>query len=424
VSVKAGKITLPAAGPFSVTDVGFQPQLVFFVWADATVEDSWTTSGFINGGMGVAGLSGDGGTIINSQAAESWGGGGNTMSSTYLTENVAWARSSHSGGGWAFKVTSFNSDGFTMDYAEGFSSGATGKIVYYCALADLAHVGHKYFWHGSGGQSKDFGWPPDVYLMCGSGGESPPSAENSQWNFTASDYCGWGMGFFTTEGRDFNMSQANQTSQPTNGGWISGANPLLVEDSVAGLLVYDSLSYALSGNTLSCGVDADSGALLSTHVLSGVDGDRGSVTPSSSVDGTVAVTHPVDGPGADLSPPQVVIFHCPQEPANDDGSDTKGGRAIGFVTPDFQCVAAWGGDEGTQTARFISSNRAWVSNFVSPSMGASDSSAGQAALDANGFTLTTKENGKTMQGLNWLALGAIPGGAVTRHLLPILGVGS
>jgi hypothetical protein len=409
MAVKAGKMVLTGAS--QSVSLPFDPQFVIFLTSDSTAEDSWVSSGVKNGGLGLVSYKNfpTDLTIINSWTGSTWDS--NAMCGAFIHGNCLWCRATAGGGGYAFAVTSM-SGGFTISYAPGFTAGASGKIVYYCAFGELDHVGQGFFYNLS--NTEVLGWEPNAHFATGMGDTSgnAPTPPNFGLAFADADFGGYAMG---TSGNDVWVSQGTLDGNDGSGfnedGLIKGliTAEVFVTDDVG--LSYTSTELR---SAVDQGVDPNRGARLSGHALGGVAAHGvSSHYPTATIDSPEVVP---------LTITPDVVFFMTRQPSNSGTADYRGGRAVGLATADFRCVVGYGGDYGTESYKFSSSQRAWISNFTDAPM-ASGVSAGTASLGpGQAFTSTTKENGKSMQSNFYLAIGTPS--ARRRHLLPILHAGA
>ena len=463
MQVKAGKMVLPngagLADPaigWSVTGIGFKPQAILFIWCDSDTEDVWTadTSSAVLGGMGIAceinsedpqpGPAGTG--IGNSCTMNIWSGQQPGCSSSLRVCAIAREEMS-STVGWAFSVRSFDSDGFTCRYAQipesnylgyglpsiPYQDGATGKIVYYLALADI-QVAHNplHILTADGSEVLDLGWLPRGVVETTGAGPSWLELDFDSYGFQIFDDATDSVEKSLWISKGLGPRNMFILGRIDGDWWDFQASSVVYNNGSRWkqFYGYDNFSYTgpatKYGEWLTQGVDSitnrwhwdwvDGGSHMDTNLGQMVYGDLAvSDIGSIDLDPDVGDTHLQT---LNIHPEALVIMSSANGPYYKYGFTwwTDGVRigqtSIGFVTDDFQCVVCWGGGIRQNGGRFQSSSAAWVSNCVNPGAWGTVKTYGDANLIWDGFEYTMLYHDSGFPGkIAYWALGdALPNG--------------
>lgn len=348
--------------------------------------------------------SGDRESLRNSQISEIWTT--NVAASAFLGNLVAWIRSSAGVSGWAVFTSSFDDDGFTLEYSSGFSTGGPGKRAYYIAGdADYEEVGAVLPWV-PGSSSYEVGWEPMAYFGVGSGGGVGAAGGLQNVGFVdmsvpaviAGD---WGE--YTDDGLDMNtvwrgILDPNVDVQSWYGNFSGVGTATIIEETQSVGVQFASDFFLSRTPTSILGHVVDTGgfsfghARMQTFILGSVDSIVGSFIPSTDVGVPTQVDLPFQ--------PEAVIFFSPQEHKSGVfNATTQGATGWGWCTETDQALIIYGGHWNPpiafQSAGLISSSRCWVGNCleegVSGTVG-SQVNIGSAQINSAGFTHTTEEH--------------------------------
>jgi hypothetical protein len=425
--VKGGRFTLSGSADFSITGLGFSPDLILFFWNNTTAENVLEAVGGI-AGFGYTCRNNDLPGTVNSHPPtasthELWQG--NRASSAYLATFAHWVRSGHGGGGFAVSCRSLDLDGFTMGYDPDFTGGA-GYIVYYLAFGEEPDLLTRRDYFTRVDSSMPTPFPPLTGFSVGSGGSNPFGSGGGGGSFIpapAADVGTWALtNVYDVEenGREvaiyMQRGLINGSSVATMLNNIDSdlshfENHQLYADTVqvgGGLDFFgqfnhsaDDTHYFASHSHPDIGFVATDGR-ISVAAVGGLMGYGGQVTPSSVIGGEVEVAVPLDV--------EAVIFFCPSHRFYTDfTSFVVGGTGFGFMEPDFQAVVMVGGEWDDASARWQSPLHSWVSNITQPTGGAP--SYGTCEITPTGFKLITAANDQPMEAIMYMAYGFIQEGA-------------
>jgi hypothetical protein len=415
MAVKAGKFTVPSpSADFSITGLGFSPNAVIFLATNSTSEDVWTsnTTSLVCGSVGIASKTNSisNPTIIQRCSNEFWQSNdvGGTLNVNVVAVWVVGARAG-SPGGWALQVNTFDADGFTMKWVSGYTSGGAGKVVYYLALGGVDTAEGFYTISDSGGSSTTaLGFSPR-------GGFSVGSSDTDWADRASQSINAWGGG---TSARLLAKGFVQTRTKMTEGGNPQGGYAIsdcpACEPTRLMLMVWKCEEFPTNSLKITGDYGFDGSGILDGHkhkVLQLVCGAQhayavGSRAPSASVSATVTEE-------TSIKPHGMVLFNVAGGPvAGLNGLyPLHQATSVGFVTPDFQCVIAYGGGPSSTAAMFQSSSASWVSNFTNPLPIGTTRTLGTAALldtegGTYGFTLTTTENSSAVvDGVSYWMIG-------------------
>lgn len=388
---RVGYVTVPgSAGSQSVTGLGGKPALVVFYGTNWTTEDTVVTSSGTGLFRGMAAPKYDApSTILNSSACVLPAGDANHMSDTYCMNMITTAGTVTGASSFDYyaKVTSFDTDGFTLDWTWVQNSG---RKVVYVALMDVANVGAFF---GTVNQSAlSFGWKAGASLLHGrwggGGGDS---------NLTAEFYGGAAYPGTSTGGW-FAAGLAVHTFPSSSGQFylfLDQNLPNIVVATagklVASVLGTDNVVAYPTGSGLADfrfqGSASNGGMVVAWD---DEDSETGLKTPAASNGGTATVS------GMPFAPGLVLGYTISDEPSGP-GTTSRGAAGFSVVTPDFQwCATVDGHDRGA----FQSFQRGFCDAVHN-----TDLHAGTVQLKSDGFVMTTVEDDISPVSTLWHAFG-------------------
>jgi hypothetical protein len=406
MSVKAGSVTHPGSGSFSVTGAGFKPLWGIFMATNLASEGSWT-GGTVVGALGFASVENnvDGElTIKQCGYHEIWENEG--VGGVWLGDIALYLQSARDGAvdGWTAYVTSFDADGFSM--ASGITAGASGKRIYYI-LGDenFEEVASGFFIPGT--SPLTLGWEPQAFFGVGYGGATTHPIYNVGFtDLSLPTVVAGDWGEYASLARETNGVWRGITDPNVNiQFWMGnddaspGAIPILEPLITGGVFFSSDVTALRTPTTFEADVVATAGfgngdARIGNMILGSVDSIVGSFIPSATLDVPTQVVLPFV--------PEAVVLFSPQEHRSGVASQAvQGATGWGWCTEEEQALTIFGGHwnppDTFQTAAYQSSVRCWVANCLDRDSGATGTVGtevvmGTAQINDQGFEHTTKEH--------------------------------
>jgi hypothetical protein len=394
---KVGVLTVPGStGSVAVTGLGGTPAAVFFFGTNWTTEDSAVTSSGTGLFRGMAAPKYDSpstivqscGTIIPAGDAQYHLG----------ARSIAMLDTS---GGLTFiytaLVTSFDSDGFTVDWDT--APGGGYKVVY-VALMGVANVGA---FRGTTNQSGlAFGFKAGASLMHGvwgtgdAGGNVANNDRTQNWYggaaYPGGSSSGWmsaGMSAFCTQGSGSTLLELSLDTP--NIRVVTGGH-----GGIAGTFVSSDINASPTGGGLTNltfqGDGDDSGMIVAWD---DEDSATGTVTIPDNEDDATTVS------GLSFEPGLLIGYSISDEPdgtANYGAGNGRGANGFSIVTPDFQWTALV--DGVSSRGAYQSFQRGFCDRVSGTSV-----HAGTVELTTDGFVMTAVEDDLDVGSFIWHAFG-------------------
>lgn len=402
--IKAGSHVISTTSSFQIV-MGFKPTWTIMMVSSQTTEDTWGSAPTMSIGWSALANSQTGASMNASQVGEIWL---NPATASAFVGNIQlWMRTGRDGtSGFAMYPASYDTNGVTMQFSDGYTSAAIGKRIYWLAGDEaFEYVGsQRPFVPGS--PALNLGWEPSAMFGVGSGGGvgAPGGVQNIGWvdiSTAAVAAGGW----------------PEEASLPDLiGMWRGIADPNVDLQSWWGSSVGFDFTYILEGQqsvgtwfssifdpsrtdtTFSGGV-ADTGgfsagaARMGLFLLGQADSHVGSFLPSTTVGVPTQEVLPFEPEG-------VVFFSNGEDKAQYAGASTQGATGYGWLDPEGeQALMVFGGHWNPpnpyQSAILTSSQNCWVGNYldegVSGTVG-TKINMGTAEINGSGFTHTTTEH--------------------------------
>ena len=422
MAVKVGSFTIPGTGAFGVTGAGFRPAWGIFLFSNMSTEDVWTPGP--SAGVGIACVRNSVGgvlTIDQANVAEIWENEG--VGSSYLSGLVTWVREHRAlSDGWAAYVSSFDADGFTINFASGFTTGATGKHVFYLVGDDEFSIAGEPTSFPGDSATRTLGWLPMAFFTVGAGGSgSPPAYNVGLTDRSRTAVMGGNFGDELGGGRHIidmyrGLVDPNVDVQSWWGIQDNGVPALILEPQETTGVIWGSEFDPTRTDTewhpdWIYGSGFSSGVVREQSIIFGdVACVTGSFMPNSSVGSPSIVELP-------FTPETVVLFSAQNDRAGVGNAEVFGATALGFCDTDDQAVIAYGGFWNPpftfQSNGFISRAWSWIGNCIDGSTAGFGNvgnlvSAGSARVVPEGFEHTTEQhNASVMYPVHYWAIGPL-----------------
>lgn len=390
---RVGTVTVPGStGTVAVTGLGATPKAVFFYGTNWITEDAAVTTSGVGVFRGMAAPKYDSpSTIVQASTCVLPAGNAYHQSDTACMNMVSTAGVVVDATSFAYAAsfTSFDADGFTVDFiAVNSSAGSTGGMsVVYVALMDANAAAFGGLVNQSG---LAFGFKAGASMMSGGWTAGAASAGSSVqalpfWGSAAypgtlhGSWAGAGLAAHTSGSQDYiKLDNNDPTILVAASGQLFG--PFLVTNNV--------VAYP-TGTTMTFAGDATNAGM----VVAWDDEDTWAdvVTPAASAAGTATVS------GLSFSPGLVIGYTVSDEPQ---GSSGTGRGAAGFfvATQDFQWCAVV---DGIDYGGYQSFQRGFCDVVHN-----TDVHTGTIALTSDGFVMTTVDDDVSQQDILWHAFGS------------------
>jgi hypothetical protein len=342
-----------------------------------------------------------GSSIRTCSVSEVWYNAGNVAAGAFLGDVTMWVRQTNGSDGWAAYVSSLDADGFTITFSGGFTTGASGKRIYYLAGDEAFEQVASSLAFVPGSPAYSIGWRPQAFFGIGAGGGL---GDSPRYTFALGDQsvpsvCFGDWGEYTVDEQRMNSQwrgilDPNVNVQEWWGRDIAATDITILEPTQSGGVWFSDSFAAVRTDTSFLGsVTEEIGfsngeARMQPLILGSVDSIIGSFTPSLSVGVPTQVELPFV--------PEAVVFFSPQEHRAGVGNTSlKGATGWGFCTETDQALLIYGGFWNPPTAMnsnmLISSSKCWVGNCIEGDIG-TIVNAGSAQINDAGFVYETTEN--------------------------------
>jgi hypothetical protein len=433
MAVKVGSFVIPGGFTFSV-DIGFFPRWAIFLFSNKGTEDTWMPQAC--GGIGFAcvknsavDVSGIQSQIKNGSVSELWYDAGGVVAGAFLGDIFSWVRYNNGGTtGWAMYTSAFLENGWQFSFAGGYTANAGGQIVYYIAGDEAWEEVASNFPVIPGRPPYVTGWQPQSFFGIGAGGGTGSFGDDDQtfvWADRSTPTVAVGdWGEYSGQGVDQNAQwrgilDPNVVVQSYYGHTI-GFNPVpIIEGSEAGGIQFSSdfslkrTDTSFTSTVQDTGGFSSGAARMMPMIFGTVDSRIGSFEPLT----TVGVPTEVD---IGFTPEAVVFFSPGEHNAGPGDPATQGATGWGFCNETDEAFLIYGGHWNPpvafQSAIFMSSNRSWCGNYLTPGVSGSVGTMvnmGSARIIPNGFEFTTMEDaGGPVHRVSYWAIapsGAVPG---------------
>ncbi len=406
-SVKKGSFTAKTStGSQAYTGVGFQPKALIMWVTPATAE------GFVaDAGLGI-GLS-DGSTDRGVAMWSDDNVGTSDSANRHDTKSLLFIKDTSSTVGLAASVTSFDSDGFTLNYA---TADGTALLVHYIALGGTTltnvKVGSVAAKTSTGTQAyTGVGFQPDALMLVGVQLETaiPNNSVSAKMMVGvaagANQGCAW---FRDRDAQDVSSSVSRLQTTKVLTGTSSSSTTVVAE---ASLSTFDADGFTLDYST--------AGAAAFNYMYLALKGGSyfvGSETQKATT-GTQAKT------GVGFRPAGLIGFGIQQTAANTFNGATLALGATDGTSEGFSWAEAQNA-QGTSVAKSAFATDKFIRFATGPST--TNAEADTTSLDSDGFTLDWTTADATARQFVFLAMGpavdaeSSPGTAVPRPQLLLL----